>query len=190
MPLVTFSNDSGAASAGPSQTSTTAGDSAPLPSAQWHSQRAARVHRLEAALDAAMRRRHAEDESGRRRPSHEHDYGSMLDSESEDNGSSSSSSSGRRSSGTSNSLRSDNSSLFYSEGQPLLCTYQPRQYPMPVTPTTATDATGCGRSANTASEPAAEVSPKTPEQYLPWSHRVRDALGGLCVVLCCSIPER
>ncbi|KAJ2078474.1 hypothetical protein H4R24_004452 [Coemansia sp. RSA 988] len=184
MPLVTFSNDSSATSAGPSQTSTTASDSAPQPSSQWHSQRAARVQRLETALDAVMRRRHAEDGNGRRRPQHEPDYGSMLDSESEDNDNRSSSS-GRGSSSSSNSLRSDNSSLFYSEGQPLLCTYQPRQYPMPVAPTTSTEASVCGGSANTAGGAAPLVLPKTPEQYLPWSRRARDALNGFCASLCC-----
>ncbi|PIA16696.1 hypothetical protein COEREDRAFT_81059 [Coemansia reversa NRRL 1564] len=174
MPLVTFSNDSDAASAGPSQTSTTASDSASQSNAQWHSQRAARLHKLEAALDATIRRRHAEAESGRKRPSYEPDYGSMLDSESEDDG--------NRSSSSSDSLHSDNSSLFYSEGQPLLCTYQPQQYPMPVA---ATEAPGHGRSTNTAEEAVPAVTPKTPEQYLPWSRRIRDALRGLCVASCC-----
>ncbi|KAJ2453328.1 hypothetical protein EV183_002283 [Coemansia sp. RSA 2336] len=100
MPLVTFEDDS----------HTPASDRT-RPSASWQDKRAERVHKLEAELAASIARR----KTGSHKPLDEPDYGSMLDSEH-----------GESESGD---TCSESSSLFYSEGQPLLCTYQPPDYP-------------------------------------------------------------
>ncbi|KAJ2268903.1 hypothetical protein EV176_004798, partial [Coemansia sp. RSA 451] len=109
----------------------------------WQDKRSERVHRLEAELAAAKERRKA-DETTNGDASPTPDYGSMLESEQENDSSDS-------------DARSESSSLFYTEGQPLLCTYQPLAYPG-------------GISANYGATPAT-APPKSPEQYLPWDRR-------------------
>ncbi|KAJ1866414.1 hypothetical protein LPJ78_001879 [Coemansia sp. RSA 989] len=142
MPLVTFEDDS----------HTPANDRI-RPSASWQDKRAERVHKLEAELAASIARRKTDSH----KPLEEPDYGSILDSEHGES----------RSSDTC----SENSSLFYSEGQPLLCTYQPPDYP--------------GSSANYG---AVDRVVKSPEQYLPWRQRLVNTLGAICVP-CCAEPD-
>ncbi|KAJ2307928.1 hypothetical protein IWW55_000716 [Coemansia sp. RSA 2706] len=156
MPLVTFDDNGspGTPSAG----------SRPHPSASWQDKRYERVHRLEAELAATVARRQTETDAAARSPAPEPDYGSMLGSE---HGSDASSEA---------DARSEASSVFYSEGQPLLCTYQPLEYP-------GTGATSYGATGIATPPPI-----KAPEQYLPWDRRVRNALHSLCAP-CCAGTE-
>ncbi|KAJ2160464.1 hypothetical protein GGF46_002226 [Coemansia sp. RSA 552] len=152
MPLVRFDDDAGASAPGARPASP------PRPSASWQDKRAERVHMLEAALTAAIERQHTGSTAtlaARDRESIEYDYGSALDSE--DGAASLTNSS------SSHSRASTISSQFYGEGQPLLCTYQPRPYPG-----TSTEATAHGSVSSAA--------PKSPTQYLPWDRRLRDTL--------------
>ncbi|KAJ2236597.1 hypothetical protein H4R99_006488 [Coemansia sp. RSA 1722] len=180
----------------------------------WQRGREERIQRLEAVLEATTRARQqkqqqgigasAEAETGADAAAQ---YGDMLDSEDEyagtyrntghhsngrRNSSSASSSSASSTSASSNEdARSETSSVFYSEGQPLLCTY----YQPPPNPTTAAGAGGAAGSAvfgGYGSITASNPPPKTPEQYLPWSVRLLDTLHGigpnpwsLCGGCCC-----
>ncbi|KAJ2822091.1 hypothetical protein IWW50_004365, partial [Coemansia erecta] len=104
MPPVTFESDTCAPPA----------NDRPQPSASWQDRRSERVRKLEAELVAVKERRKDNKNISDGVPL-EPDYGSMLDGENSDSSDS--------------DTRSDSSSLFYSEGQPLLCTYQPLAYP-------------------------------------------------------------
>ncbi|KAJ2856403.1 hypothetical protein J3B02_001625 [Coemansia erecta] len=157
-------------------------------SSNWQRGRKERIRRLEAALDATTRLRQQQQQQQRR---HNVDtdvdantcYGDMLESEDEDGDAeinrsrdgllsrSSKVNSDSDSSDNNEDARSETSSLFYNEGQPLLCTY----YQPPAAPTAAgtNGSTVFGRYGSiTASNPP----PKTPEQYLPWSVRFLDTL--------------
>ncbi|KAJ1729949.1 hypothetical protein LPJ61_003275 [Coemansia biformis] len=144
MPLDTLDNDNASAA--------TAADSEPRPTAAWQAGRAGRVRQLEAALAAVAKRQQAGD-SRRRAPTPSPDYGSMLDGETGGDDSA--------------DAQSDAGSAFYGEGQPLLRTYQPAEYP----------------------RAAPMPPPKQPEQFLPWSHRLCGALRLICAP-CCAQPDR
>ncbi|KAJ2771115.1 hypothetical protein GGI18_005095 [Coemansia linderi] len=160
--------------------SPTVAEAATLPGhADWQRGREQRVRALEAALEAATATRQSQ---SRRQPPPQQpgpDYGTMLDSESEDD-----SGSDARTRGDdafpdpdpNSDAASCSSSVLYSEGQPLLCTYQP---PTPLG-TGTTHPNGYGLLRTTA--PA-----KPPETFLPWDARLRDSLRqiGCC---CCNPP--
>ncbi|KAJ1719885.1 hypothetical protein LPJ53_005420 [Coemansia erecta] len=134
------------------------------PPDQWQAGRAERIRRLEATLDVTARLRLRQQRRTQSQSQQEHDYGDMLDSEGEDDNNNGSSSGGD----DGNTCSSETSSLFYSEGQPLLCTYyQPPDAPTVTTPGTVFS--GYGSIGNAASR---MPPPKTDEQYLPWGVRI------------------
>ncbi|KAJ1823080.1 hypothetical protein LPJ56_000415 [Coemansia sp. RSA 2599] len=151
------------------------------PPGDWQRGREERIRRLEAALETTARRRQQKHKGARTAADAEMRYGDMLDSEDEGantsrirdglpkrHRSSSSSNSGAE---NNEDVRSETSSLFYSEGQPLLCTY----YQPPPAPSAAGAVAGAfygGYGSINAPSPP----PKRPEQYLPWSARLLDAL--------------
>ncbi|KAJ1783539.1 hypothetical protein LPJ59_006559 [Coemansia sp. RSA 2399] len=141
----------------------------------WQEGRAERIRSLESVLSAVVRRKQHEQQNYRRlKHPHvsEQDYGSMLDSESGD-GDSSDDDNGDDN-GEDDTL-SDSSSFFNSEGQPLLCTYQPPEAP---------DIAAAPYAATYGSLSSATTCVKTPEQYLPWDVRARDSIRVLCLSVC------
>ncbi|KAJ2745937.1 hypothetical protein GGI20_001752 [Coemansia sp. BCRC 34301] len=140
------------------------------PAHNWQSGREQRVRALEAALEAATARQ----SQAKRQTRHDADYGTMLDSEGSDSDSRTRGGADPDSDGASCS-----SSVLYSEGQPLLCTYQP---PAPLDASAAPPA---GYGLLRASVPA-----KTPDTYLPWNARLRGSLWRMCAIgnCCCSPP--
>ncbi|KAJ1865420.1 hypothetical protein LPJ73_000006 [Coemansia sp. RSA 2703] len=151
-----------------------------VPPDRWQAGRTERIRRLEAALDVTTRLRLRQQRRAQLQPQtqQEHDYGDMLDSENEDNRGNdngrnrlnSDDSSGGSDDG--NTCSSETSSLFYSEGQPLLCTYyQPPDAPTVTTPGTVFSGYGSIGNASSAMPP-----PKTAEQFLPWRVRIWNKL--------------
>ncbi|KAJ2819130.1 hypothetical protein FBU31_005641 [Coemansia sp. 'formosensis'] len=148
----------------------------PVDSADWQRGREQRVRALEAALVTAATR---QSQTGRQQLS-DPGYGTMLDSESD--GDSDSDARTRRDDAnpdpnpdTNSDAASCSSSVLYSEGQPLLCTYQP---PAPLgTNTSHPNSYGLLRTTAPA---------KTPETFLPWDTRLRDSLRQMGC--CCNPP--
>ncbi|KAJ2381382.1 hypothetical protein GGI23_007598, partial [Coemansia sp. RSA 2559] len=127
MTLVTFDINSEASKReSESETQPAADNSAKT---SWQEGRAERIRALESVLSAVVRRKqHEQPNCQRLKHTHvgEQDYGSMLDSESGDGAGSDDDDDDCN--GEGNTL-SDSSSFFTSEGQPLLCTYQPPEAP-------------------------------------------------------------
>ncbi|KAI9506223.1 hypothetical protein GGI25_002128 [Coemansia spiralis] len=174
MPLVTFDVNTSIEDEQPVLAATTADTTGSTYSAtlKWQEGRAERIQSLEAALSATARRRQQHQQQKILKP----DYSSMLDSESGGYDSSDENQS-KNSDGGDGDAWSDSSSIFYCEGQPLLCTYQP-----PAMPSTIASSAG---TYGSLSRQTAEV--KTPEQYLPWDVRAWNRARQLCFSICiCS----
>ncbi|KAJ2898681.1 hypothetical protein IWW38_001291 [Coemansia aciculifera] len=134
----------------------------------WQNGRAQRVRALEAALEAATSRQ----TQAKKKPPHsgqDPDYGTMLHSDSD-----SDSDSETRGADPDSDAASCTSSVLYSEGQPLLCTYQPPA---------SLGASAAPSSSYGLLRPAAPV--KTPETYLSWDLRLRSSLQRVCAIGCC-----
>ncbi|KAJ2480570.1 hypothetical protein EV174_003686, partial [Coemansia sp. RSA 2320] len=135
--------------------------------AEWQRGREQRVRALEAALDAASKRKQQQQQQ----QSPAHDYSAMLGGSSDDD--CDEGEARTRGDGLESDAASVSSSVLYSEGQPLLCTYQPPGQPGgPGTAPAAILSSAYG-SLGTA------VPAKTADAYLPWSVWLRDRLRGL-----------
>ncbi|KAI7828345.1 hypothetical protein BX661DRAFT_198145 [Kickxella alabastrina] len=145
------------------QSSITSGEA---DSVQWQSGRAERIQQLESVLAATTQRRcQGQKQKQKKSVYNETNYGDMLDGEDGDNSNCAAKISGD---GSDDDCRSESSSLFYSEGRSLLCTY----YQPPAEPAADTAATFGVYGSVSAPEPPL----KTTEQFLPWDVRLRDAV--------------
>ncbi|KAJ2864720.1 hypothetical protein GGH94_002720 [Coemansia aciculifera] len=163
---------------GTSNNHTTTADPSSPDHADWQRGREQRVRVLEAALEAATTRQSQTRRQPPQQRQSDHDYGTMLDSESDDD-----SDSDARTRGDdaypdpdpNSDAASCSSSILYSEGQPLLCTYQP---PTPLgTNTAPPNSYGLLRGTGPV---------KTSETFLPWDTRLRDSLRRMGC--CCNPP--
>ncbi|KAJ1662754.1 hypothetical protein EV178_005620 [Coemansia sp. RSA 1646] len=178
MTLVTF-DTSIPSSKSESEPQTTVDDSTKA----WKEGCAERIRSLEAALSAVVRRKQHEQQHyhhAKQSYALEPDYGSMLDGESGD-GDSNNGDQSRSSDENGDGTWSDSSSFYCSEGQPLLCTYQP-----PAAPESAATpyAAAYGSLSGTT------IGAKSPEQYLPWDVRARNCIQALCFSGCACLATR
>ncbi|KAI8324242.1 hypothetical protein GQ54DRAFT_75121 [Martensiomyces pterosporus] len=179
MPPVTFNIDPDTKdSLADSSLATTALSTGSECGAGWQEGRAARIRSLEAALDVTVRRKKRRSQQQRSKPDTA-DYRSMLEGEDGEEE--------HTSQDASDGGDTDASSDFYGEGQPLLRTYQPPEMP------NATYSSPLAGDAPNYGSVRASLPAKTPEQYLPWDVRLRDAIRNLCVSSClpgcCCAPR-